>query len=51
MLGHSLPIKIRKRLAPDIFGIIAAHSGLVHDDTDTDCLAQNGTLTGVFSPH
>ena len=32
-----------KRLAHDVFHILAMHAGLVYDITDTDCWAQNGS--------
>ena len=46
MLAQSLPTKSRKRLAHDLFATFATHAGLVHDITDTDCWAQNGSTHG-----
>ena len=33
----------REWLAGDVFDTFAAPSGLVHDGTDADCWAQNGS--------
>ena len=39
--------KHRKRLSRGIFDTFAAHSGFVHDVTDTDCGAQSGSNHGL----
>ena len=41
---HFLSIKSRKKLATDIFNYI-----LVHDATDTDCWAQDGSTHGCVT--
>ena len=47
---RSLPTKSRKRLARDVFDTFTTHAGLVHDVTNTDCRAQNGSTHGrVFA--
>ena len=52
MLMRSLPMKSRKRLAPEVCDtLISTHAGLAYSSnvTDTDCWAQNGsTGSSVF---
>ena len=43
MLGCSLPVKSRKRLAYDVIDTSATHASRVCDVTDTDCHTQNGS--------
>ena len=50
LLVHSLQMKSKKRLAGNVFETFAAHSSLVHDITDTDSLAQNGSTHGSVIP-
>ena len=40
-LISSLPRKISKRRARDVFDLFALHTGLAYDVTDTDCWAQS----------
>ena len=50
ILFRSLPEKRRKRLSSAEFDIFVSHSGLVHDVTDTDRWAHNGSTHGrVFA--
>ena len=39
-------MKSRKKWACDVFATVASHVNLVHDVTDTDCWAQNGSTHG-----
>ena len=47
MLTGSLPKKNRNRLARDALDTFATHAGCVYDVTDTDCWAQNGSISNV----
>ena len=46
MLVRFLQMKSRKRMSHDVFDTFTPHSGLVHDVTNTDCWAQNGSTHG-----
>ena len=51
MLALSLPMKSRKRLAPDVFDTFAMHADRGHDVTDIDCSSAGhkmAALTVVF---
>ena len=52
MSVRSLQMKSRKRLARDVLHSFASHSSPVHDVTNIDCWAQNGSTHGrVFETY
>ena len=50
MFVHSFPKKSVKRLARDVFDFSVRQTNFIHDISDTDSSAQNGSSHGaVFS--